>query len=354
MGNFISDDNTQEDLLIIKSRHETIKKLNPKIKKIIFNSSSECERTKILLNDNLYVQSIDLSKLSYYEDLNELPSNLKKLFLPRNYNKKIKTIPKKLEELNCSCDYYLLLCNSVSNDIPTNLKILRLLSSSYNNNKITNIFFNPNLLELEFESDCMLTNIVLNNLPNKLIKLKLPDYSNCDLANLPTNLKYLILGKEYTYNLDMLPESIIFIEFPELSDTLYKLNVLLHNLPRGLEHLNLQFQNKYMQSISNLPDAIKYLEIGEYELEIKKLPANLEVLSICTLVQFKHIKNIINPITNKNIKCYELVNIGKFNIENNIQITIPTNLTRITWWDLNSSVYTFVKNPELGYWMEQD
>lgn len=353
MGNFICNDITQGDLLIIKSKHETIKKLNPKIKKIIFENSSNCEHTKILLNDNLYVQSIDLSALLYHEHLDELPSGLVKLYLPRDYNIIIKTIPKKLEELRCSCVYYSSLCQSVSNNIPTNLKILRLLSLSYNDDKITNMFFNTNLMELEFESDCLITNTVFDNLPNKLVKLKLPDYSNCDLTNLPKSLEYLILGKEHTYNLDMLPESIIFIEFPELSNTSYKLNVPLHNLPHGVEYLNLQFQNKYTESISNLPDTIKYLEIGEYELEIKKLPANLKFLCICTLVQFKYVKNIINPITNKNAKCYELVNIGKFNIENNIQITIPTNLTQITWWDLDSSVYTNVKDLEFGYWIEQ-
>jgi hypothetical protein len=49
----------------------------------------------------------------------------------------------------------------------------------------------------------------------------------------------------------------------------------LDNLPSQLKHLNLQFQNKYSHPISNLPNSLEHLELGEYELEIGKLPTNL-------------------------------------------------------------------------------
>ncbi len=56
--------------------------------------------------------------------------------------------------------------------------------------------------------------------------------------------------------------------------------------------------------------------------------------------------------TNKIIKYYQLVTIGKYNIENNVQVQIPNGLKKITWWDLKSSVYTFIKIPGEKFWIE--
>jgi len=73
-----------------------------------------------------------------------------------------------------------------------------------------------------------------------------------------------------------------------------------------------------------------------YKLKIQRLPNNLIELVIASPVKF----NLTVP-NNKTIqtKYYKLEKIGKYNIENNIEIEIPSNLSMITWWDKNASVY---------------
>ncbi len=79
---------------------------------------------------------------------------------------------------------------------------------------------------------------------------------------------------------------------------------------------------------------------------------------IATPVQFILIElEIFQPINSnkkKNIGYYKLDKIGKYNIENNILIPIPPNLSIITWWDGDMSVYTFKKCPDNNLWFESN
>jgi len=188
---------------------------------------------------------------------------------------------------------------------------------------------------------------LLNNLPTKLKVLKLPEWWNMPLNNLPMGLEKIILGIEFNQNLDMLSESILHVEFPEK----YKFDLALDNLPHNLEYLNLQFQNKYNHSISNFPNSIKYLEIGEYNLAINKLPKNLETLLIASNVRFILVSKFFKE--ESTISFYKLTNIGKYNVENDIQIQIPPNLNKITWYNGDSSVYDYVKISNENLWIDK-
>jgi hypothetical protein len=244
-------------------------------------------------------------------------------------------------------------------NIPNTLKILHINQSSIvpdDNYNLETIILPENLEELyfNFEQDYIPTHIfyqrfikLIDNLPTKLKILKLPSFWNERLINLPTTLEKLYLGIKYNQSLDFLPESIKHIEFVEF----YRFNQPIDNLPYGVEYLNLEFQNKYSHTINNLPNSIKYLELGEYELKIDKLPKELEELQIASIVKFELIENIDSNL-NSEIKKYKLLYIGNYNVENNINIEIPSNLKKIVWWDCDASVYEYEKNQNDEYWIK--
>lgn len=357
MGNIICIN--QSDELVIGSKYKgPIKNLNNKIKKITFDSKYY-ENPKILLSDNFTVETICFSKkFSYYGSLENLPPKLINLFLTNNYYQKINNFPPFLQVLSCSDEFFIRQTN-----IPDTLKILKILQSSvvpnddHNNNNLP--VLPENLEELYFSYYDMFrpSNSYYNyliklfdGLPKTLKILKIPNFWNKPLLNLPTSLEKLYLGIQFNQSLDLLPESIKLIEFPEG----YKFDKPIDNLPSQLEYLNLQFQNKYTHTISNLPDSIEHLEVGEYELEIGKLPAKLKNLIIASPVKFDFVKyNIVQVSGKENITTnyYRLMNIGKYNIENNISFSILPDLLSITYWDGKMSVYTYKKcsNNDLWY-----
>ena len=366
MGNIFFTNLSDE--LVVKSPYEKpIKDIGEKIKKITFDSKCY-ENPKILLSDNFTVETICfLKKYSYHGSLENLPPNLINLFLTNNYYARINNFPPFLQVLYCSDEFFIRQTN-----IPDTLKKLKIVQSSiipdddyngdyYNGDDNSVLSLPKNLEELEFSYDYTdrpnntyvnkLTKL-FNNLPKKLKILKIPNFWNEPLLNLPTSLEKLYLGIQFNQPLDLLPESIKLIEFPEG----YKFNKPVDNLPSQLEYLNLQFQNKYTHTISNLPDSIKYLEIGEYELEIGKLPTKLNKLVIASPVKFDFVEYEIVKVSGKeniNNCYYKLMYIGRYNIDNKILISIPPNLSSITWWDGDMSVYTYIKCSNNDLWYKQ-
>jgi len=347
MGQFFSSYSTDTYQV---TNNKPIQNLPSNITKIIFNSEY---KSKIILDDNTNIETIDLTKIYYYnETLEHLPPMLKKLKLSCSCYNKIYNFPSNLELLYCSDEFFF-----HQTKIPNTLKSLYInqsgIVSNYNYNLKT-IFLFDNLEELYFnyDNDYEPNNMLyqwliklIDNLPTKLKILKLPSFWNKPLLNLPTILEKLYLGIEFNQSLDFLPESIKHIEFVEL----FKFNQPLDNLPSSIEYLNLQFQNDYSQTINNLPNSIKFLELGEYELKIDKLPKELEQLYIASFVKFELIENI-DSNSNSKVKKYNLLYIGNYNVKNNIKIEIPQNLKKIVWYNCDFSVYTFEKNQNCEYW----
>lgn len=345
MGQFFSSHTT--DTYVIKN-NKPIQNLPSNITKIIFNSN---HKPKILLNDNVNIESIDLSKNYFYDEtLEYLPQMLKKLKLPSSYYKKIYNFPSNLEQLYCG-DEFLIHQTNISNT----LKILHINQSSIvpdDNYNLEMIILPDNLEELYFYFECdykpthifyqCLINLI-NNLPTKLKILKLPSFWNAPLINLPIGLEKIYLGIKFNQSLNFLPESIKYIEFAEL----FKFNQPFDDLPSGVEYLNLQFQNEYFYTINNLPNSIKYLKLGKYKLKIDKLPKELEELHIDSLVEFEPIENINS---NAKIKKYKLLYIGTYNVKNNIHIEIPQNLKKIVLLNCGVSVCIYEKNQNDEYW----
>lgn len=357
MGCFFSYANSDLNILIIEN-NEIIQNLNPKVKEIIFYNKNFdlCSKSKILLEDNLTVETINFIKCDYYDlELNKLPKNLKNLYLPDSYKEKIQNFPTKLEKIMCSGKFYYI----NNNNIPRSLKILHIIRHPLEKPK--HISLPENLIELHFCENYYDFNDeeymegmkkIFNNLPEKLKIIKLPYYWNTPLNNLPNELEKIFINKEYLQNLDMLPNSIKYLEFSEKPS--YNLNILLDNLPTNLQYLNLHILNEYTHSLANLPDSIKHLVVGPYKLKIDKLPKNLEFLEIESLVKFRLIKCVdYEKDEIIIIKYYELLNIGKYNIENEIYVDIPSNLKSIIWYDNNYLFYEFIKIKNTNLWVDK-
>lgn len=344
---------SRQDVLIINSK-ESIKKLTLFVKKIIFEIPFEID-LKFLLRDNLNIETIQI-KYIYKFKIEYLPSNLKNLDLSIYFNENIENLSENLECLTCS-DIFLI----NQKNIPINLKKLIIIESFFEfendcDYDFKNIIKQRNLEKLSFYNNSKFKpndnflekyKILFDNLPNTIKILKIPDFYNLPLLNLPIFLEELHLGINFNQNLDNLPESIKHIGFSKLSNY----NKPLFNLPSQLEYLNLEFKNKYCHSIKNLPDSIKFLELGEYELKIYKLPEKIIKLSIYGPVKFK-IET--KKFDNNHEQLYELLYIGKYNIENKFYIKIPIHLSQITCIDNNSNVINYKKNTNNNYWLKEE
>lgn len=391
---FIPDNS--DELIVDSFEIIPIKNINANIKKIKFTHDINYENNEtknkfeqlLYLQNNTSIISIDLLKYFKYNynyiGLDYLPTKLKILHLHSNYINKINNFPSFLEILTCSYDFYVL-----QEKIPDTIKKLTLSESGITHSNEE--FFKPikltnGLIELYFINFFYCNELrIINNLikifdklPSNLKILQIPYFWNNPLNNLPSKLKILYLGGIYNQPIDNLPiylEKIYFgIKFNQSLDFLpesikyisfsigRKFNKSINNLPNSLKYLDLDFQEEYSHSIDNLPNSIEYLSLGDYYLQINKLPDNLIKLKIAT-----HVKFILMPIPDVDIfdelnksnkikkKYYKLENIGKYNIENNITIHIPHNLSTITYCNIDNdySVYTYIReNNSLWYRLE--
>jgi len=250
------------------------------------------KKLKIL---NLCSVNIDCYKLD------NLPTGLKKLYLPKSYCYELDNLPLEIEDLILYIDnnyVQLLSC------LPESLKKLMIIAQKYDNiNKVNiNCYNLPNGLEkllLDGNIDCELNNLprnlntlylpqkyknMIHNLPNKLEVLSIPidyKYLRDIFSSINTvKLKKLIIGPKYknhlhttsSFDLKSIPASIEEIEFGN------NFNQSLTYLPSGLKKITFGFNFNYSIG-DNLPNSIEYLEFGfNFNNTITKYPSNLKIL----------------------------------------------------------------------------
>ncbi len=167
---------------------------------------------------------------------------------------------------------YLELClhesyNFNLDNLPTNLLCLRLICPNIN----TTLEYLPNSIKY-LELNCKFTSD-LSLLPYGIEELVIHlDNLDYDLNNLPNSIKKLSIGSGIQKKITKWPEQ---LEVLFLSDY----NFELENLP-NITDLRILTNDTYDFPIVNLPDSIKLLYIGGYNLPISKLPKNLNFLQI--------------------------------------------------------------------------
>lgn len=119
---------------------------------------------------------------------------------------------------------------------------------------------------------------IVDNLPNNITIVEFYGSANGPINHLPESVKLLCLGKEFTHNID--------------------------NLPNNLETLFLNSSCEFNQSIDNLPQNLETLILGgEFNQPINNLPLNLKTLMFWC--KFNH------PLINLPPKLENLVFIDK-------------------------------------------
>lgn len=148
-------------------------------------------------------------------------------------------------------------------------------------------------------------------------------YIICDfeLDNLPSNLVYLSLQYLATYTkpfnkpLNNLPYGLKYLIIKQVK----MFNELLQNLPPSLEYLVLEGLLDFNQPLDCLPQFLKYLILNQlshnYSYELDRLPDSLEHLYLDFGNKYDYNKNVIIP---KNVKYihYPWINLIKYNLPN--------------------------------------
>lgn len=112
-------------------------------------------------------------------------------------------------------------------------------------------------------------NKLLDNLPKKIIYLKLGDSFNQKVDNLPNSLTYLKFGWHFNQNVDNLPNSLTHLKFG--SDFSQKVD----NLPYSLTHLTLGID--FDQSVDNLPNSLTHLKLKtDFNRSLNNLPSSIK------------------------------------------------------------------------------
>jgi hypothetical protein len=149
-------------------------------------------------------------------------------------------------------------------------------------------YLSDNIIKL-YLYECEYFNHPVNNLPLNLKSLKLDcDNFNQTVDYLPIHLEYFYLAsKVFNQSMLNLPESlkVLRLNIPNCTNT----NIIW---PSNLETINLH----YKVNIDYLPDSVKVIKLFSYDLEIKRLPKNLEKLVLFDCYSIK--KNVTELIKN--------------------------------------------------------
>lgn len=243
----------------------------------------------------LKINSIDIECYKF----DNLPSGLKKLYLPNSYCYELDNLPLELEDLS------LYVNNTFTQSLsylPESLKELKIISQKINNTVNINCDNLPNGLEKLILSNNI--NNELNNLPRNLKILHIAQFNNM-IYNLPdgieelripidykylkeifssintVKLKKLIIGlnfkshsrKTSLFDLESIPDSVEEIDFGD------NFNQKLTHLPSGVKKITFGFNFNYSIGLDDLPDSIEYLEFGyNFNNSINKYPSNLKIL----------------------------------------------------------------------------
>jgi hypothetical protein len=291
------------------------------------------------------LEILDLSKTNLkFENLSNLPINLKFLSLNIYDDYELSYLPENLKELEISVDSYDTNLDNLPNglekmvingyymgelsNLPRKLKILHLidytqikaLKNTYDK-PILNL--PPNLNELKIPIEYKyLKNIFMSNVniqySNNSINLKkiiigninsdhwlfnhrLKQISSFDLKLLPDTIEVLEFGDEFNQEITYLPKNLKKIKFGPY----FNRKILPEILPNGIEELEfgyyynqtipkypsnlkiLKFGRNFSCNLINLPDDLISLEIGEKFNTKLNLPSKLEILKFNENCEFQ-------------------------------------------------------------------
>lgn len=263
-----------------------------------------------------------LEKLFFYgnikTELNNLPRNLKILYLTQfNYNM-IYNLPVGIEELK----------------IPTDYKYLREIFSSTNTLKklIIGYKLNSNVGIQSFFD--------LESIPDYVKEIEFGDDFNQELTYLPPVVKKITFG--FNYNLPIgpcdLPDSIEYLEFG------YNFNKTIYKYPSNLKVL--KFGRNYSSKIDNLPDGLVELKINESN-KLSNLPTTLEILRFNEYAEYSHLDKLELPDSIK------ILQLGVYTKQMCIK-NIPKSLKYIKYNKLNKKITKLIEETgwvgKIEYW----
>lgn len=146
---------------------------------------------------------------------------------------------------------------------------MELLSEEY----VHPLEFSSNLKYLTLKSEYK----SIIKLPNQLIYLNLNgNFAHPIDSFHSSNLTHLIIGDEYNYPLDNLPQTLTYLVFTNYSKFSHPLN----NLPISLIYLKFDYYVKFSHPFNNLPQSLKYLKLNDFNQPINNLPKSLIYLEL--------------------------------------------------------------------------
>ena len=191
---------------------------NPKINTIIFDRNfNEC--ISGVIPDNITTIIFNSESL-FNNEINNLPTNLKKIRFGNYFSQSLDFLPTGLEELEFAQESTF---RCLVDNLPSSLK------------KITfGKYFN----------------IPINNLPYDLEYLNIESNSFMqELKNLPPNLKYLYLynGPDYYYlkQINSIPSKLVEIQYP------WNYQHPILNLPESIQTIQVNYTYKYLQELKS-------------------------------------------------------------------------------------------------------
>ena len=212
------------------------------------------------------VKALDISgkNIQGILDLNKF-KELEELNCSHNKITKIINIPRALKYINCSNNNMTELYGLSDNLTGINCKSNPLQKLYYPFNIRPNKY--PSKLTYLRFGDYF--NQLVDNLPSLITHLIFGDYFNQLVDNLPSSITHLTFGDDFNQLIDNLPNSITHLTFGN------NFNQSVDNLPNSLT--NLILPNKYDIELKYLPKSLKYISIGgEYNKSIDNLPESIE------------------------------------------------------------------------------
>lgn len=169
-------------------------------------------------------------------------------------------------------------------------------------------------------NDVMDINII-DFLPDHITQIDMGYLYNVQIKKWPNNLKDLVIGNNYHYSLDNLPQNLQLLCMNGSSK--------IDNLPEGL--IELRIGGEFKNSIDNLPSNLRFLQIGgNFSQKLDNLPKSLESLYIVD----RYYGSLDNLPEN-------LISLEINNSYNKPLDFLPRNLKRLVLFDFCNSVANF-------------
>ena len=211
------------------------------------------------LPEKLQILKFNLMDIECYK-FDNLPSGLKKLSLPNSYCYELDNLPLELEYLS------LYVNNSFTQSLsylPESLK--ELIISQKNDNNVMEYYKFNNLASLlkefkEFEYENNSYTQSFSYLPMSLKKLKIISHINDNMVNincdhLPNKLEKIFLCGNINSEFNNLPRNLKILHLTQFN------NIMIHNLPDGIEELKIPINYKYLKEIFSSTNTVKFKKL---------------------------------------------------------------------------------------------